>query len=48
MNRPECMDGINDVLEKVSTEDLEKLYFFISGYAMMSVLLDEKECEGLE
>lgn len=43
MSRLECMDGINGMLEKVSTENLERLYYFISGCAMVSVLLDEKE-----
>lgn len=48
MSRQECIEGINDMLRKISTENLERLYHFISRCAMVSVLLNEKESERHE
>ena len=48
MSRQECIEGINDMLEKLHSTDLKRMYDFISGFTFALVRQDEKESESHE
>ena len=48
MSRQECIEGINDMLEKLHSKDLKRMNDFISGFTFALVRQDEKESERHE
>ncbi|MCI9381364.1 MAG: hypothetical protein HFG88_10055 [Dorea sp.] len=48
MSRQECIEGINDMLEKLHSKDLKRMNDFISGFTFALVRQDEKESESHE